>query len=158
MEEHKDTNPARYRSREELVSELIKHSASEDMANILIDKSKVLVGEFAKDFQVLTNEFLSKLRVALEEATNEISGENRSLLIGLVGFNIFHEMVCIIMTGCAEVASLGKQGLPSFVKHAAEHYEMAAIKDTVEMMKSDLMEMIMRGARQNKVQNKEDLS
>lgn len=155
MEDQELKDPARYKNREELLSELVKLSASEETANSLIDASKDLTVEFTKNFKDLTNKFLNDLRSNLEDKITEIDGDRRGMMIGLIGFNAFHEIVCVMLTGCAEVASLGRVGLPDFVKHAAQHYERAAVKDTVEMMTSSLLEMIMRSGTEP---SKEDLS
>jgi hypothetical protein len=56
------------------------------------------------------------------------------------------------------VASLGRHGMPNFVKHAAQHYEQASIKDAFEMMTTDLLGMITGSSRKEQNQNKEDWS
>jgi hypothetical protein len=149
-------DPTRYRTKEELISDMMNMSASEDKAAGMIETSEAMMNEFAKNIKDLTNNFLNDLREKMESQTKDVADRNnRGALIGLVGFNTFHEMVCVMLSVSSDVASLGRIGLPSFIKHAAEHYEQAALRDSLEMMTSSLLEKIMKFGPEPK---KEDLS
>jgi hypothetical protein len=117
-----------------LVEELTKMIGDADTAQQLVDSTTGLVDVFADSLTKLIGDTLIQLKEAIEKSgfnVKSINSNDKDRAIGKIGICCIDDMVCILLAETATAATLTDSNLPSFVKHACEHYEKAAVSNAL---------------------------